>query len=304
MKLATTTGDFGRYGLSYIECTKCVAEAGFTDIDLSLYTVKKDDPFFYGANRDKEVMRLREFAEENGLTFVQAHSPSTNNLGDAPSGFEDAVEKTIRSVEICGILGIPNIVVHAGFNNKVTDKEQWFNENKRFYSEIFPFMEKHGVNVLCENTTKKNISEAYYLVSGRDMKEFVEFVDHPLFHACWDTGHANCEGNQYEDILTIEKDLYAVHFNDNRGSGDEHIIPFMGTMNIDEVMTALIDVGFKGPLTFECDSALRPYDYWQGDRRRFEKSAILREPPLELQKEIERFMFRTGECILKAYKLI
>lgn len=301
MKLATTTGDFGRYSDSYYDCIKWVSEAGFRYLDLSLYNVKADNLLFYGDNWREEALKIKEYAESLGCTFVQCHSPNTNNLGDNENSYSDAVFKTKRAVEICGILGIPNIVVHAGWNGKIKDKETWFKENKRFYSEIFPLMEENNVNVLCENSTVKNMGDMYYLISGKDMKEFCSYVNHPLFHACWDTGHANCEGNQYDDILAIGDDLYAVHFNDNRGTGDEHIIPFMGTVNVNEVIDALIEIGFRGPLTFESDSSLRPYDYWQGDRRRYEKTKSLANPPLELQKELERFLFRTGEIILSHY---
>ncbi len=303
MKLATTTGDFGRYSESYYDCIKWVYEAGFRFLDLSLYNVKPDNVLFYGKNWKEEALKIKKYAASLDCTFVQCHSPNTNNLGDGENSYSDAVYKTKRAVEICGILGISNIVVHAGWNDRIRDKESWFSENKRFYSEILPEAEKYNVNILCENSTVKNMGEMYYLISGAEMKEFCDFVSHPLFHACWDTGHANCEGNQYEDILAIGDDLYAVHFNDNRGTGDEHIIPFMGTMNIDEVMTALKEIDFKGPLTFESDSSLRPYDYWQGDRRRFEKSKLLSNPPLELQKEIEKLLYRTGEIILSYYDI-
>ena len=299
MKLATTTGDFGRYSDSYYDCIKWVNEAGFQYLDLSLYNVKPDNILFYGELWREEVLKIKEFTENLGCTFVQCHSPNTNNLGDGENSYSDAVNKTVRAVEICSELAIPNIVVHAGWNSKIRDKENWFIENRKFYLDVLSQTEKYGVNILCENSTAKNMGEMYYINSGTDTKEFCRFVNHPLFHACWDTGHANCEGNQYDDIIALGDDLFAVHFNDNRGTGDEHIIPFMGTMNVDEVMCALKAIDFKGPLTFECDSSLRPYDYWQGDRRRFEKSKNLSEPPLELQKELERFLFRTGEIILR-----
>ncbi len=301
MKLATTTGDFGRYKLSYEECIQNVYEAGFRYLDLSLYDVSDNNPLFFADNREENTKALKALADSLGCSFVQAHSPNTNNLGDKENAYSDALFKTVRAVEICAALGIPRLVVHAGWSSRIKDKEIWFKENKKFYKEALSAAEKYGVNILCENSTVKNMGDMYYLISGKDMREFCEYVDHPLFHACWDTGHANCEGNQYDEIVSMGRHLMAVHFNDNRGSGDEHIIPFMGTMNVDEIMTALIDVGFTGPLTFECDSALRPYDYWQGDRRRFEKSKRLSNPPLELAKEMERFLYKTGECILKAY---
>lgn len=141
----------------------------------------------------------------------------------------------------------------------------------------------------------------YFPKTGVEMKEFAKFVNHPLFHACWDTGHANCEGNQYQEIMDIGEELYAVHINDNRGFQDEHIIPFMGTMNMDEVMHALLDVGFKGPFTLEAGSALRSYRYWLGNLRDFDGDDRLANPPLFLQKEMERFMYLTGKYVLETY---
>lgn len=300
MKLATTTGDFNRVCDNYLDRIKCVFEAGFKYIDLSLYTIKDDDELFYNENWQDEVKRIKEYADENGIRFIQAHSPDTNNL-DGEAGYKGALWKTIRSIEICGMLGIPNIVVHSGWKIGLTDKKQWFFENKKFCEELFPTMEKWNVNVLCENTTKANMPDWYFLISGQEMKEFVEYVNHPLFHACWDTGHANIEGSQYDEILALGKEMYAIHFNDNRGKQDEHIIPFLGTMNVDEVMCALKDIDFKGTLTFECDSTLRPSKYWHGDRIEFTKETRLKEPTLFLQKEIEKFMFSTGKHILEIY---
>ena len=162
-------------------------------------------------------------------------------------------------------------------------------------------MERNNVNVLCENSTQRNMGEIYYPNSGSDIKEFVKFVDHPLFHACWDTGHANCEGNQYDDITAIGSDLFALHINDNRGYGDEHILPYLGTVNMDEIVNALLDIGYKGYFTFEGGCSLRPAKYWQGDRRTFEKDTRLAEPQLFMQKHLEKLMYDMGVYMLKQY---
>lgn len=114
------------------------------------------------------------------------------------------------------------------------------------------------MNLLCENSSLINVgtTEAYYTNTGADMREFVEYVNHPLFHACWDTGHGNMEGGQYEHMIALGKELYAVHINDNRGTIDEHTLPYFGTLNMDEVMNGLIDCGFKGYFTLEAGSAV------------------------------------------------
>lgn len=299
MKLATTTGDFDRYLKTYQERIDAVAEAGFKYLDLSLYVIHKDDELLISDHWQDNAKRILENTKAKGLEFVQAHSPGGNPV----SGDENAeilLNATIRSIDVCGVLGIPNIVVHAGMMKGYT-KEQSFEANRDFFRKLIPAMERNNVNVLCENSTQKNMGDMYFTNSGKDIKEFVEYVNHPLFHACWDTGHGNCEGNQYDEIMAIGSDLYALHINDNSGRGDEHILPFIGTVNMDEIMHALIDVGYKGIFTFESGSTLRPYKCWQGNRTVYDGDTRLREPQLFMQKHLEKLMYDMGEYILKSY---
>ena len=297
MKLANTTGDFYKYNLTYLEKIKALHEAGFKYIDLSLYVVEENDPLLIADDWQKTALEIQEYADANGIQFVQSHSPNCNPLKNGK--LEESVKLNIRAIEVCGALGISNLVVHPGWYED-NAKEDWFKLNKQFYSQLFDAMEKNNVNVLHENTTSVNLPW-FTPKTGAEMREFSEYVNHPKFHSCWDTGHANIEGSQYDEIMAMGDDLYAVHFNDNRGTCDEHIAPFLGTMNSDEIMHALIDVGFKGPLTFECDNSLRPADFWLGNRRGFAEDTRLRIPPLELQKEFEKFMYSVGKCILTAY---
>ena len=70
---------------------------------------------------------------------------------------------------------------------------------------------------------------------------------------------------EFDDIVALGHHLRALHFNDNRGHGDEHIMPYLGTMSVDEVMCGLRDIDYRGDFTFECDSSLRSANCWQGN---------------------------------------
>ncbi|MBQ9736465.1 MAG: sugar phosphate isomerase/epimerase [Clostridia bacterium] len=301
MKIATTTGDFKRYCQTDEECIRELHRAGFRCIDLNMYTFTPDCVYMRGGWED-EVHKLKRVADELGMTFVQAHSQGGNPLAEDSAHVDFLLAATVRSIEICGMLGISNTVVHNGFAQGLS-KEEWFEKNKRFYERLFPIIESCGVNVLCENSTDANMNGMYFINSGKDMREFIKYVDHPQIHGCWDTGHANCEGAQYEEILALGDELYAIHYNDNRGERDEHIAPFMGTLNHDEVMRALVAIDFQGAFTLECDSALRPYKYWLGNRRSIE-GGLLAEPQLFMQRHIEKMMYETAEYILSAYGLL
>lgn len=291
MKLATTTGDFARFFEKHEDRIRHIYEAGFRYIDMDLGSDRSMKAFMAPDWKDY-AHKLREFGDMLGVKFIQAHSMGYNT-------FENH-EKIIRSLEVCRILGIPDTVVHAGVID-TKDKYVFFEENLKMYRQLFPAMEANQVNVLIENTTRANLEDTYYFLTGEDMKEFLDYANHPLLHACWDTGHANVEGHQYSDICALGKDLYAVHINDNRGAMDEHLMPYNGTMCLDEVMQGLTDSGYKGYFTFEASSIVWGNTSHPVKKRSFTGNSVLQEPPLFLKTELEKLLYRLGEHILKSY---
>lgn len=300
MKLATTTGDFNIFGQDHESRIKSFKETNFKYIDLDLYTIdKSQNGIFMRDGWQDYVLKLKRLAEELGLTFCQAHSPVGNPLEQ--NGFEEYLNSTIRSIEICGMLGIKNTVVHAGWANEI-GKDEYFSRNHEFYSQLFPVMEKCNVNVLIENSAKCNFVDYYYFFDGKEMHEFLDYVNHPLLNACWDTGHANVEGHHFDDILCLSDRLKAVHINDNYGFKDQHIAPFMGTLNIDEVMTALTEIGFNGFFTFESSDTIRngrhSLPIKQNNKTKENK---LQNPPPSIHIAKVNFLYEIGKAILKEY---
>ena len=135
------------------------------------------------------------------------------------------------------------------------------------------------------------------------MVDFLKYADHPLLHAVWDTGHANTEGTQYEQIMALGQELYGLHIHDNSGRGDEHTLPYFGTINMDDIMNALIDVNYQGYFTFEVVTALRNSNNRHGKRHVFERDSRLREPSLEMQIDFERLLYTVGKHCLTSYNV-
>lgn len=304
MKLATTTGDFLHFCDNDTDCVTEVVRAGFKYIDLSLYDGIGPNWCYFKESWREDTAKLKAHAESLGASFVQAHSPGGNPLQFGES-FEILVASTIRSIEICAELGIKNTVFHTGYSDEFgytpEGKKGYFEGNMIFINRILPTAEKYGVNILIENSTRANMKDKYFFLTGDDMREFIEYANHPLIHACWDTGHANVEGHQYSDIMSLGKDLHALHVNDNRSKRDEHMLPFMGSLSIDELMCGLIDSGYEGYFTFESSSTLVHPRYWLSKRHTFDRDDRCLRPPLELARITEKLMYETGKYILSSY---
>ena len=299
MKIATSTSDFGFYCNNDSDRIRELYRAGFRYIDLSMYSFTPDSLYMSDGWRD-EIKKIKNLADELGMTFVQAHSQGGDPLCADESKVKVLLDATVRSIEICCELGIKNTVVHSGTKRGI-GKEEFFELNREFYKGLVPAMEENGVNVLIENSTAANMRDMYFINTGKDMREFIEYFDHPMLHACWDTGHGNCEGEQYDQIVALGEELYAIHYNDNRGKMDEHMIPFLGTLNHDEIMHALIDVGYKGYFTLECESSLVKKKSWPQSRRKYELDERLINPQLFMQRKLEELMYESAEYILSSY---
>ena len=103
---------------------------------------------------------------------------------------------------------------------------------------------------------------------------------------------------QCQELIDICEELYGLHINDNNDVVDIHTIPYLGSINMDDVMHGLLESGYKGYFTFVSSNPLR---YWTGERKEFPEDIQLAEPSLYLQKHIEQFMYHVGVHILTAY---
>lgn len=306
MRLATTTGDLDRYCRDHIESIRAFEGSGFKHIDFNFYNDAKPGAFLTQDDWMDTVKAASQAAESLGFDFVQSHAPSINTMSP---GFDMDFGVTVmeRTVEACAFLGIPCTVFHTGFRPDVTYPDghaAYYKENFAFIRRLFPVLERTGVKLLIENTCTKNMGTQYFPITGEDMKDFVQTLGHPNVHCCWDTGHANIQGlDQYHDILTMGDDLCAVHVHDNHGITDDHIMPFLGTADFDAIIRGLIDSGFKGCFTFECDHLFNPFNAWPNARRQLftDGSAKLTELPLPLMRQAQALLYSVGCRMLESY---
>ena len=316
MKISTSTCDFRDFcGNDQITAIRYLYDAGFRYIDLSMAMVEEEDALICREDWQETAGKIKEFAHSMGMEFVQAHSPIFVKFADGkrryfnPFDSEEDRELFLKyntqAIRVCKELGIPNIVVHSAATRS-PGKESFLMENGALYRELLSAVEDCGVNVLTENVSKADLlasersRDKYQPTTGAEMRELIEYVDHPLFHACWDTAHRSMDGgNQYEDLMAIGEHLYALHLADNMGAGHghDHVIPFCGVVNFDDIMSGLRDCGYKGCFNFEATYTIKP----AGWRRTFEGDLRLRQHPLELEMAMEQYKYQVGKYILESY---
>jgi sugar phosphate isomerase/epimerase len=246
-----------------------------------------------------KARELKSIADDLGVKFVQMHSYALFEPGEQDDRYDLGLKYTIRSIELCKELGIPYTVVHGADRKDIVTLEQKYELNRKWYSKLFPVMEETGVEVLGENSRIRVNDNFVRFYTGKHCYDLAEYINHPLFHICWDTGHANFQGSQYQHIVDLGKHLRALHYNDNNALSDQHTAPFLGNLNNDEIMSALIKIGYKGYFNFECDGFIRKANM----RRPFEGECRLIKTPIEVMRQAEKLLYLIGKSILSAYDL-
>lgn len=308
MKLSTSTADLGYFSDSIAEQLPLFKETGFKTFDLSLYRINYPGSPYLASNDlwKHEIEAAGEKAAELGFSFCQSHSPAGIYFGSEEER-ESLILSTRCSIEACGMLGIKDLVVHNHASPDLTPT-RFMQENKKFNQLFFADMEKHGVNILVENGTRKH-SAYFYLYDGAMIREYIEYVDHPQLFACWDTGHAhmdNQEGDyQYKSILDLGDLLRGVHIADNKGEKDDHTAPYFGTCNFAPVIQGLLDIDFQGTFNFETNRILFNHDSWPYPRKPWsyqgKVDTRLDTVPLAIRQSSVALLYQIGKFMLEKY---
>ena len=298
MRLATTTGDFAAYTQDQKQSMACIRQAGFRFLDYSFGPDYARRDGAYSADWQGYIDAIADEARRLGARFVQAHAPMGSPIrrGEYHKAF---VADTIRCIDACARLGVENLVVHSGYEMGIT-KEECFDRNRGFFMELLDRAEDAGVNILVENFNKMCVEGMYWIDNAPDLLALIEYVGQPMFHAVWDTGHANMqEMPQDEALRLLGGHVRALHVQDNMGDTDAHIAPFFGTLNLDSLIAGLQQIGYGGYFTFEADNIFLPGK----KRRQYAPDERLLSAPLPLRIKAEALLYEIGKCALSAYGL-
>ncbi len=255
MKLSQTNGAlYHFYGDDLTKTLAHLKEAGFRHVDLSFFARYTAGSRYFITDNAILADEYKRALEIVGITPVQSHEPAGNMLGDDGGAYY--FKKTTRAIDLAGRIGIPSITLHPGVATAPISREEYMERSVEGFKKHIPLAETYGIRLLIENLPWDGV----HITTADDINELLDRIDHPLFGACWDTGHANiCKLNQYNEIKKLGDRLFGLHVHDNYavrrvGGQDLHQPPYWGEVNFDAVITALLEIDYKGYFNLEVDS--------------------------------------------------
>ena len=214
------------------------------------------DGFFCMYSEGKDLVKIREVADECGMYFQSIHAPFglMVDIWKPSDKTKTAVSELIHCVQETARAGVPIVVMHAfiGFEDHTPTKEGI--ENLR---PIIAEAEKLGVKIAFENTEGEEYLSA---IMNEFRSENVGF--------CWDTGHEMCYNHSRDMMSVYGERIFCTHLNDNLGIKDYngkityiddlHLLPFDGVANWNNIAYRLNKYGFDKELTFELNTKSKP----------------------------------------------
>ncbi len=281
-----------------------LARAGFSYADFSL-NAYLDNGSIYQSNInsffDQTVSDLENFftphkfaAKNAGIRIGQMHMPYPIFIPGGDQEINDYLwhEVAVKSLRICAFLECPYIVVHgfklAGYLG--TEEREW-ERTEAFLHFIAPQAKELGITICMENLYD---SVGGHLVegSGCDARKAAERIDRfneayraQVLGFCFDTGHANLVGLDFEDfIVTLGHRLKVLHIHDNDGIGDLHQIPYTFSRARENKASTDWEGFLRGLGRIHYDKVLS-----------FETAPVLTAFPERMRADVLGFIARLGE---------
>ncbi len=216
-----------------------IAAHGFDGIELVAGL-----PHFDATDLDA-VAQLREWLDDTRLTLTSVHAPTGSIASSEPAARRQAVAAVCQALDLARVMPYPVLVLPVGTPVQVSAHDD--NDAaaaRRSLDELMPYAASRGVQVALKLQTNA--------LSTPDALEalIADAADWPTAGICLDMGHARLLGDPVDAIEATAEHLVAAHVHDSRGSRDDRLVPYDGSIDWARALLSFQKVGFAGPWTF------------------------------------------------------
>lgn len=289
-----------------LEGFELLRRVGFTCCDfslnaylrnLSLYNLEIND-FFNQSQAELEAFFTphREAAKTTGIRINQMHMPYPIYVPNGSDEVNDYLKNVVapKSMRICAFMECKYMVVH-GFKlaHYLGSEEAEWQETLAFLELLAPLAKELGITICMENLYT---GLGNHIVEGPccDAKKAAARIDAvnekygaEILGFCFDTGHANLVGIDFEKFIAALGDrLKVFHIHDNDGTGDLHQIPFTFTRSRENKTSTDWEGFIRGLKRIQFNGALS-----------FETAPVLTAFPEVMKADVLRFIANIGKYI-------
>ncbi len=200
---------------------KSIAAAGFTHVHWCHHW---NTDFLYSRS---EIDQIQQWLTELGLQLTDLHaSAGSEKAWASPREYERlaGIELVANRLEMTARLGADVVVLHIpGEPDDEAERLAYWDRVQRSLDALIDYSRATGVRIALENGGTTQSWSPIARVLSDYSPDFIGL--------CYDCGHGNLSGDGLDHLAKHADRLLAIHLHDNDGSGDQHQLPFMGTVD-------------------------------------------------------------------------
>lgn len=229
-------------------------DAGYKVMDVNFHDAAVFKQPFTTDSWEKWVHELDGTARENEIEFSQSHAHFYNYCEHSPDN--EYLEILVRRSILCSeILGIPWVTIHAATDfTSERPMRSSYEKGIEYFRRLADFAAEHNTGLAIENLWELNISpERRYTSSPEELVDLVDAIGRDNVGICWDAAHSLIMKQDTAKVLSlIGPYMKSTHISDFVHVHHDHVLPFEGIADWDEVITGLARLdSYTGDFTFE-----------------------------------------------------
>lgn len=197
---------------------------------------------------------FRKFMDDHGFSTPQGHLkfPELDLATPDEKLRRASLDWWKHELVLFEAIGVERAVLHPGGTQAFQAGEKTMAEIDAIrldsLRELTDFTKNMKVRVCLEN-----MACGRYMSTAESLLGVLDALGAENIGICLDTGHLNIQMRQGHGdfIRRCGKRLQALHIADNNGGSDEHLLPFGGTVNWEETVAALKEIGYDRVVNFE-----------------------------------------------------
>ncbi len=210
-------------------------------------------PHMYRHDLDAEMDGIKALLDECGMTVpnlipAQFRYPSmlasSNEVvrRDSVRYIEDAIDNALR-------LGVPSVSICAGMTLAGESVQAGWANLRDSIVKLLDYASGTGLRLLIEPA---HHWESTLVLTVADGLRMIREIGSERLGICFDTGHANVNGEGLAAVVSQLKDVpLHIHIDDNNSDADTHAIPGQGSINFAPFVQALKDINYRGFISAE-----------------------------------------------------
>ena len=224
---------------------------GFDGVDLNF-----SGDFF----EEKQLDKICDNLKAADLVCAQVHLPTYGLFADSGKDDPETEKRIEMALAAMPVLGAKWGAIHVrSASESGFDSSKAMQDNIRWLKRLLRVAEGYGVGIAVENlpTFPDRPDAPFFSSNIEDQCDLIDAINHPLLGACWDFGHAHLniqhkDKSQRQLLNILGSRLKLLHVHGNYATRDSHLPPAIGSVDWEDAIAGLKEIGFDGFFSLEC----------------------------------------------------